>query len=148
MTGASLRLGPGNDIWSFRSNFQPEASSKTRASVFTRASKHLETIKALRPRRRAFIRFSVLRTPDQNLALVFDLLIYYITDFSYKHGICSLCNGKCNFVLLPGWGICTHFKAPRGGSCINSPASPWGFCSFSKEKWQIPDKCAWGWSRF
>ena len=37
-------------------------------------SKHLETIEALRLRRRAFFRFSVFETPDENLALVFDLL--------------------------------------------------------------------------
>ena len=52
-----------------------EASSKTRASFFIRGSKHLETIKVLRLRRRAFIRFSVFGTPDENLALVFDLLL-------------------------------------------------------------------------
>ena len=51
-----------------------EASSKTRALFFIRGSKHLETIKALRLRRRAFICFSVFGTPDEKLALVFDLL--------------------------------------------------------------------------
>ena len=51
-----------------------EAVSKTRASCFIRGSKHLETIKALRLRRRAFICFSVFGTPDETLALVFDIL--------------------------------------------------------------------------
>ena len=54
-----------------------EASSKSRASFFIRGSKHLETIKALRLRRRAFICFSVFGTPDEKLALVFDLLLLH-----------------------------------------------------------------------
>ena len=45
------------------------------ASFFIRGSKHLETIKALRLRRRAFIFFSVFGDPDEELALVFDLLL-------------------------------------------------------------------------
>ena len=57
--------------------------------------------------------------------------------FFHKHGICSLCTGKCNF--SPG-GALARF-------CVNSPASPWGACSFSKEKWQMPDKCTGGWAR-
>ena len=48
--------------------------SKTRASCFIRGSKHLETIKALGLRPRAFICFSVFGTPDETLALVFDIL--------------------------------------------------------------------------
>ena len=47
--------------------------SKTRASCFIRGSKHLETIKALGLRPRAFICFSVFGTPDETLALVFDM---------------------------------------------------------------------------
>ena len=42
-----------------------EPSSKTRASFFIRSSNHLETLKALRLRRRAFIRFSVFGTPHK-----------------------------------------------------------------------------------
>ena len=42
--------------------------SKTRASCFIRGSKHLETIKALGLRPRAFICFSVFGTPDETLA--------------------------------------------------------------------------------
>ena len=38
-------------------------------------SKHLETIKALGLRPRAFISFSVFGTPDETLALVFDILL-------------------------------------------------------------------------
>ena len=49
--------------------------SKTRASCFIRGSRHLETIKALGLRPRAFISFSVFGTPDETLALV---LTYYV----------------------------------------------------------------------
>ena len=48
--------------------------SKTRASCFIRGSKHLETIKARGRRPSAFICFSVFGTPDETLALVFDIL--------------------------------------------------------------------------
>ena len=48
--------------------------SKTRASCFIRGSKHLETIKTLGLRPRAFICFSVFGTPDETIALVFDIL--------------------------------------------------------------------------
>ena len=51
-----------------------EAISKTRASCFIRGSKLLETIKALGLRPRAFITLSVFGTPDETLALVFDIL--------------------------------------------------------------------------
>ena len=49
--------------------------SKTRASCFIRGFKHLETIKALGLRPRAFICFSVFGTPDETLFLVFDILL-------------------------------------------------------------------------
>ena len=52
-----------------------EITSKTRASGFIRGSKHLERIKALGLRPRAFICFSVFGTPDETLALVFDILL-------------------------------------------------------------------------
>ena len=42
--------------------------------MYIRGSKHLETIKALGLRPRAFICFSVFVTPDETLALVFDML--------------------------------------------------------------------------
>ena len=48
--------------------------SKTRASCFIRSSRHLETIKAVGLRPRAFICFSVSGIPDKTLALVFDIL--------------------------------------------------------------------------
>ena len=48
--------------------------SKTLASCFIRGSRHFETIKALGLRPRAFICFSVSGTPDETLALVFDIL--------------------------------------------------------------------------
>ena len=51
-----------------------EAVSKTRVSGFIRVSNHLETIKALGLRPRAFICFSVFGTPDETLALVGDIL--------------------------------------------------------------------------
>ena len=47
--------------------------SKTRASCLIRGSKHLKTIKAIRRGRHAFICFSVFGTPDETLALVFDI---------------------------------------------------------------------------
>ena len=57
--------------------------SKTRASCFIRGSKHLETIKALGLLPRAFICFSVFGTPDETLALVFDILhLELVTDRS------------------------------------------------------------------
>ena len=63
-----------------------EVISKTRASCFIRGSKHLETIKELGLWPRAFICFSVFGTPDETLALVFDILhehrhilMYYTT---------------------------------------------------------------------
>ena len=48
--------------------------SKTHALCFIRGSKHLETIKALGLRPYAFICFSVFETPDETLALLFDIL--------------------------------------------------------------------------
>ena len=51
-----------------------EVISKTRASSFIRGSEHLETIKARGRRPSAFIYFSVFGTPDETLALVFDIL--------------------------------------------------------------------------
>ena len=50
-----------------------EAISKTRASCLTGVSRHLETIKALGLRPRAFIGFSVSRNSGQTLALVFGI---------------------------------------------------------------------------
>ena len=47
--------------------------SKTCASCFIRGSKHFGIIKALGLRPRAFICFSVFGTPDETLALVFDI---------------------------------------------------------------------------
>ena len=52
-----------------------EVISKTRTSGFIRGSKHQETIKALGLRPRAFICFWVFGTPDETLALVFDILL-------------------------------------------------------------------------
>ena len=42
---------------------------------FHQGSKHLETIKVLGLQPRAFICFSVFGTPDETLALVFDILL-------------------------------------------------------------------------
>ena len=61
-----------------------------------------------------------------------------ITDFSYKHGICSLRNGKCNFVPLPGWGICTHFKAPRGVLVKTAQPHRGAFAAFPKKNDKYP----------
>ena len=49
--------------------------SKTRASCYIRGSRHLETIKAIGLQPRTFICFSVSGTPDETLALVFDILL-------------------------------------------------------------------------
>ena len=49
--------------------------SKTRASCFIRGYKHLETIKVLRLPHRTFISFSTFVTPDEALALVFDIFL-------------------------------------------------------------------------
>ena len=62
-----------------------EAISKTRASCFIRGFKHLETIKVLGLRPRAFICFSVFGTPDETLALVFDILRQNIARKSVPH---------------------------------------------------------------
>ena len=59
--------------------------SKTRASCFIRGSKHLETIKALGLRPRAFICFSVFGTPDETLALVFDILLQVSPMTTFLH---------------------------------------------------------------
>ena len=48
--------------------------SKTRALCFIGSSEHLETIKAPRLRRRAFVCFLIFGTSDETLALVFDML--------------------------------------------------------------------------
>ena len=47
---------------------------KNECECLIRGSKHLETIKALGLRPRAFISFSVFGTPDEILAPVFDIL--------------------------------------------------------------------------
>ena len=48
---------------------------KNHASGFIRGPKHLETIKALGLRPRAFIRFLVFGTSYETLALVFEILL-------------------------------------------------------------------------
>ena len=55
-------------------NSDTSLRSQLKNSCF-RGSNHLETTKALRPRRRALIRFLVFGTPDKKLAFVFDLLL-------------------------------------------------------------------------
>ena len=57
--------------------------SKTCVSCFIRGSKHLETIKELGLRPRAFICFSVFETPDETLALVFDILRENVLAFTF-----------------------------------------------------------------
>ena len=49
--------------------------SKPRASCFIGDSKHLETVKRLRLRRRAFICFSVLEPLMKHEARVFEILL-------------------------------------------------------------------------
>ena len=55
--------------------------SHIKNSCFIRGSKHLETIKALGLRPRAFISFLVFGTPDETLALVFDILLQNVLTF-------------------------------------------------------------------
>ena len=54
-----------------------------------------------------------------------------LLEISHKNGIFSLFTGKYNFqlVLSKGGEFALYFWAP-----------PWGICSFSKTKWQMPDK--------
>ena len=59
--------------------------SKTRASCFIRGSKHLETVKVLGLRPRAFIRFSLFGTPDETLALAFDILLQILFEPPWKN---------------------------------------------------------------
>ena len=35
--------------------------------------------------------------------------------FPINNGICSLLAGKCNFGVVPAWGICTLFLSPAVG---------------------------------
>ena len=69
--------------------------SKTRASCFIRDSTHLETIKELGLRPRAFICFSVFGTPDETLALVFDILLQLLC-----HCMLKTCIPKLRDVCL------------------------------------------------
>ena len=54
-------------------------------------------------------------------------------------------------LVLSGWAICTLFIIPTVEFWYERPAPPWGICSFSKTKWQMPDKYpkgdvhAWNW---
>ncbi len=78
-----------------------EAISKPRASFFIRGSKHLETIKARRRRRSAFISFSVFETPDENLALVFDLSLPSVPTILVTCYLCLLFRmlHSCQWIL-------------------------------------------------
>ena len=125
--------------------------SKTRASCFIRDSRHLETIKALGLRPRTFICFSVSGTPDETLALVFDILLKAVLYGCYKQdlvtsyipddprsfkSICSTCNPShnlgrnitcCFYIFLV---ICVlDPRAVIGGRCCGVPAcSPVNIC--------------------
>ena len=55
--------------------FHLRSHIKNSCFVFHQGSKHLETIKALGLQPRAFIIFSMFRTPYETLALVFDILL-------------------------------------------------------------------------
>ena len=74
--------------------------SKTRASCFIRGSSHLETIKVLGLRPRAFICISVSGTPNETLAPVFDTLLQplvtklpsYIKNTTHGHFLNKLNN--------------------------------------------------------
>ena len=98
--------------------------SKTRPSCFIRGSRHLETIKALGLRPRAFICFSVSGSPDKTLALVFDKLLenYALANFCHIYNFRQIGHYRQNryfgrrpfaisfdlFILL--WRIYAIFK--------------------------------------
>ena len=93
----------------------------TRASCFIRGSKHLETIKALGLRPRAFICFSVFGTPDEILALVFDILLEIHSRFPCMNIIVrknavdkNVCQGRSDIPCVQQF--CVQFprdKIPR-----------------------------------
>ena len=41
-------------------------------------------------------------------------ILIRLFQISYKYGICFLVTGKCNFIVVLGWGICTLFKPHCG----------------------------------
>ena len=78
--------------------------SRTRASCFIRGSRDLETIKALGLRPRAFICFSVSGTPDETLALVFDILHHH-----HHHHHCIIILYRHRFYLQLENGVLHAF---------------------------------------
>ena len=100
-TNNCLLITPSDDLF-FGKKFHEiftlvwEAISKTRASCFIRGSKHLETIKAPGLRPRAFICFSVFGTPDETLALVFDILL----ESHYAVAFATLCDWLKNIAQV------------------------------------------------
>ena len=103
-----------------------EVISKTRASGLITGSKHLETIKALVLRPRAFICFSLFGTPDKTLALVFDILLENLPIVAYHHPN----NLSVIFVRaqLPGTHNCNNMPGPLpvlfGAIVVNAPHAP------------------------
>ena len=106
--------------------FVCEVISKTRASGLITGSKHLETIKALVLRPRAFICFSVFGTPDKTLALVFDILLENLPIVAYHHPN----NLSVIFVRaqLPGTHNCNNMPGPLpvlfSAIVVNAPHAP------------------------
>ena len=74
------------------------SSSQTRASCFIGVSKHLETIKTLGLRTRAFICFSVFGYPDESLALVLEI----VHKKTRTHKVCNAVP-KLNFLWFGYW---------------------------------------------
>ena len=82
------------------------------------------------------------------------ILVYSsVIDIDQMAGCDLFCS---NFYERFVWGASLfslfRFQAPLWGFCMNArPPPPWGIiCSFSKTKWQMPDKCpgdghAWNW---
>ena len=85
---------------------------KTRASCFIRGSRHFETIKVLGLRPGAFVCFSVSGTPDETLALVFDILLENHNQMKTS-GLLTVLHGKsflsqCWFLSSICWYNCAH----------------------------------------
>ena len=89
-----------------------EVISKTRASCFIRGFKHLETDESTRPQAECFYCFTVFGSPDETLALVFDISLL-LSLSAVLQGICCcfqiyLCHCTSHFALFCCW-ITSYF---------------------------------------
>ena len=121
-----------------------EAISKTRASCLTGVSRHLETIKALGLRPRAFICFSVSGYPGQTLALVFDLLHLYLLPFWCNMGTPSkypqrwMYGALYRFVISVGVKVLviSYSSVLR----VDTKVSSWSYVKTNNMCWNIAAK--------